>query len=387
MTAWPQYETDERQAAERVLASGRVNYWNGDEGRQFEREFAAFHGAEYGVAVANGTVALELALAALGIGSGDEVVVTPRTFLASASSIVMRGAHPVFADVDEHSGNITPETVRRVITPRTRAVLVVHLAGWPCDMPGFRQLADERGLFLVEDCAQAHGATVTGRPVGSWSDAAAFSFCTDKIMSTAGEGGMLLTQDEAVWRRAWSFKDHGKDWDAVYHTQHPPGFRWLHHSFGTNWRMPEVQSAIGRVQLAKLPDWLARRRENAGVLLERLGGLPGLRVPRPPESVGHAWYKFYAYVRPEALQPGWDRDAVVEAVQAHGVPCLHGGCSEIYLEKAFERTGYRPTARLPVARRLGETSLMFPVDHTLGPEDMQAVGDAVAAVVRQAVDG
>jgi len=384
LTAWPQYETDERQAAERVLASGRVNYWNGDEGRQFEREFAAFHGAEYGVAVANGTVALEVALAALGVGPGDEVVVTPRTFLASASSIVMRGASPVFADVDEDSGNITPESVRRVITPRTRAVLVVHLAGWPCDMPGFRRLADEHSLFLVEDCAQAHGAVVAGHPVGSWGDAAAFSFCTDKIMSTAGEGGMLLTQDKDVWHRAWSFKDHGKDWDAVYNTEHPPGFRWLHHSFGTNWRMPEVQSAIGRVQLVKLPAWLDRRRENAGVLLERLGDLPGLRVPRPPKSVGHAWYKFYAYVRPEALQPGWDRDAVVEAVQAQGVPCLHGGCSEIYLEKAFEGTGYRPAERLPVARRLGETSLMFPVDHTMDANDMLAIASALESVMNKA---
>ena len=383
MTAWPRFETDERQAVERVLASGRVNYWNGNEGRRFEKEFAAFHGTRHGVAVANGTLALELALAALDVGAGDEVVVTPRTFLASASAIVMRGARPVFADVDHDSGNITPQTVRRVITPHTRAILVVHLAGWPCDMPSFRRLADEQSLLLVEDCAQAHGATVAGRPVGSWGDAAAFSFCTDKIMSTAGEGGMLLTQDEAIWRRAWSFKDHGKDWDVVYNTWHSPGFRWLHRSFGTNWRMPEVQAAVGRVQLGKLPRWLARRRENAALLLELLSGLPGLRVPRPPRA-GHAWYKFYAYVIPEALKPGWDRNAVVQAVQSHGVPCLHGGCSEVYLEKAFDNTGYRPAKRLPVAQQLGETSLMFPVDHTLGANEMRAIARTVGAVMRRA---
>ena len=251
-------------------------------------------------------------------------------------------------------------------------------SSWP------RYKADERGPPLIEDCAQAHGATVDGRPVGGWGDAAAFSFCTDKIMSTAGEGGMmLLVRDEAVWRRAWSYKDHGKDWDAVHRTDHPPGFRWLHHGFGTNWRMPEVQSAIGRVQLRKLPEWLARRRENAEVLLERLGALPGLRVPRPPEGVGHAWYKFYAFVRPETLRPGWDRDAIVEAVQARGVPCWHGGCSEVYLEKAFDGTGFRPPERLPVARRLGETSLMFPVDHTLGRKEMEAIATAVEAVFAQ----
>ncbi|MCG5516398.1 DegT/DnrJ/EryC1/StrS family aminotransferase [Ectothiorhodospira sp. 9100] len=373
MSAWPRFEQDERDAVQQVLQSGRVNYWNGEEGRAFEREFAAFHGAPYGVALANGTLALELALHALGVGPGDEVVVSPRSFMASASSIVMRGARPVFADVDRASGNITPESVQAVLSPRTRAILAVHLAGWPCDMDGLRALADAHGLWLIEDCAQAHGATWRGRPVGSLGDAAAFSFCTDKIMSTGGEGGMLLLQDEKAWRRAWSYKDHGKDWDAVYHTDHPPGFRWLHHSFGTNWRLTEMQSAIGRVQLKKLPDWLARRRANVAILQEGLRDIPWLRVPVPPPEVGHACYKFYAFVRPEALPSGWDRDRVVSECQAQGVSCLQGGCSEMYREKAFDGYDARPPERLPVARELGETSLMFLVDHTLGDRDMAAV--------------
>ncbi|MFO7807792.1 DegT/DnrJ/EryC1/StrS family aminotransferase [Thioalkalivibrio sp.] len=383
-SSWPQFEDDELAVVREVLRSGRVNYWNGSEGREFEREFAAFHGAPYGVAVANGTLALELALMALGVGEGDEVVVTPRTFLASASAIVMRGARPVFAEVDRESGNITPETVRAVLTRRTRAVIAVHLAGWPCDMHGLRALADEQGLFLVEDCAQAHGATLDGQPVGSFGDAAAFSFCTDKIMSTGGEGGMLLVRHEAVWRRAWSYKDHGKDWDAVYHGEHAPGFRWLHESFGTNWRLTEMQSAIGRAQLRKLPQWLAQRRANAGVLLKRLSGLPGLRLPAPAEGVGHACYKFYAFVEPEHLGDGWDRDAVVAAIQGRGVPCLQGSCSEVYLEKAFDGTDYRPAQRLPIARELGETSVMFLVDHTLSKADMHAVADAVVDVMGRA---
>ena len=383
-SVWPRFDDDELEAVQAVLRSGRVNYWNGSEGRDFEREFAAFHGAPYGVAVANGTLALELALMALGVGEGDEVVVTPRTFLASASAIVMRGARPVFAEVDRESGNITPDTVRAVLTPRTRAVIAVHLAGWPCDMQGLRALADERGLFLVEDCAQAHGATLDGQSVGSFGDAAAFSFCTDKIMSTGGEGGMLLVRDEAAWRRAWSYKDHGKAWDAVYHREHAAGFRWLHESFGTNWRLTEMQSAIGRAQLRKLPQWLAQRSANARVLLERLSGIPGLRVPVPPAGVGHAWYKFYAYVEPESLADGWDRDAVVAAVQAGGAPCLQGGCSEVYLEKAFDGTDYRPAQRLPIARELGETSVMFLVDHTLSEADMHTVADAVVDVMGRA---
>ena len=383
-SSWPQFEDDELAVVRDVLRSGHVNYWNGDVGRAFERDFAAFCGASFGVALANGTLALELALHALGVGEGDEVVVTPRTFLASASAIVMRGARPVFADVDRESGNITPETVRAVLTPLTRAVIAVHLAGWPCDMRGLRALADEHGLFLIEDCAQAHGAALDGQPVGSFGDAAAFSFCTDKIMSTGGEGGMLLLRDEAVWRRAWSYKDHGKDWDAVYHCEHAPGFRWLHESFGTNWRLTEMQSAIGRAQLCKLPDWLAQRRANAGVLLERLSGLPGLRVPAPADGVGHACYKFYAFVKPCHLGDGWDRDAVVAAIQASGVPCLQGGCSEVYLEKAFDGTDYRPPQRLPIARELGETSVMFLVDHTLSEADMHTVADAVERVMRTA---
>nr|WP_051076746.1 DegT/DnrJ/EryC1/StrS aminotransferase family protein [Thioalkalivibrio sp. ALgr3] len=386
VSSWPQFEDDEVAAVREVMSSGRVNYWNGDEGRAFEREFAAWHGVPHAVAVANGTLALELALHSLGIGPGDEVVVSPRTFVASASAIVMRGARPVFADVDRDSGNLTAETARAILSERTRAILPVHLAGWPCDMHALRALADEFGLFLVEDCAQAHGATVQGEPVGSFGDAAAFSFCTDKIISTGGEGGMLLLQDEDTWRRAWNFKDHGKDWSAVYEREHPPGFRWVHESFGTNWRLTEMQSTIGRAQLAKLPGWLEQRRNNAGVLLERLSGLPGLRVPHPPEGMGHAWYKFYAFVRPEMLRDGWDRDRIVEAVQTHRVPCLHGGCSEIYLEKAFDGTGFRPPERLPVARELGETSLMFPVDHTLSATDMHAVADAVERVMREAAE-
>lgn len=384
MNSWPHYDPDEIEAVREVLASGRVNYWNGEEVRAFEREFAAYCGAPYGVAVANGTLALELALYALGIGEGDEVVVTPRTFLASASSIVLRGATPVFADVDPDSQNITPDTVRAVLTERTKAVMPVHLAGWPCDMEGFRALADEHGLKIIEDCAQAHGATYGGTPVGAWGDAAAFSFCTDKIMSTGGEGGMLLLRDGAAWRRAWSFKDHGKDWDAVYNRAHPPGFRWLHESFGTNWRLTEMQAAIGRIQLTKLDGWLSRRREHTARLNDAGRDFPALRLTEPPAHVGHAYYKWYAFVRPEGLRPGWDRDAVVAALQERGVPAMQGICPEVYREKAFAGTGFRPAERLPVARELGETSIMLPVHPTLTEEEVAGFCEGIRAVMGEA---
>ena len=384
LAPWPHFEEDEIEAAVRVLRSGKVNYWTGEEGRLFEKEFAAFAGCEYAVAVANGSVALELALYALGIGEGDEVVVTSRTFVASASSVVLRGAKPVFADVDPNSQNITAETVRAVLTPRTRAIIAVHLAGWPCEMDEIMALARERGLWVIEDCAQAHGATYKGRPVGCLGHVAAWSFCQDKIITTGGEGGMLTTSDRSVWEKAWSYKDHGKSHEAVYHRQHPPGFRWLHESFGTNWRMTEMQSAIGRVALRKVPRWVAARRRHAEILTERFLQTPGLRVTIPPDHIGHAYYRYYVFVRPEALKPDWSRDRIMVELNQQGIPCNVGSCSEVYLEKSFERAGFQPPRRLPIAKQLGETSLAFLVHPTLSEEEMQDIADTVAKVMHKA---
>jgi hypothetical protein len=381
---WPSFEEDEIRAATETLRSGRINYWNGDECRKFEAEFAERAGARYGVALMNGSVALELALHALGIGAGDEVVVPARTFIASASCAAVRGARPVFCDVDRVSQNLTAETVRAVLSPRTRAIIAVHLAGWPCDMEPILALARERGLRVIEDCAQAHGATHRGRPVGSFGDAAAFSFCTDKILTTGGEGGMLLTSDRAVWERAWSYKDHGKSWQAVHREGQPPGFRWLHESLGTNWRLTEFQAAIGRVQLSKLARWVEVRRRHAARLSARLGGLPAVRVTAPGSEAGHAYYKYYAFLRPERLRDGWDRDRVLAAIAAEGVPCFTGACPEVYLEKAFEGSGSRPAERLPVARELGATSIMFPVHPTLSDDDVETIARAAEKVLRAA---
>ena len=381
---WPYFAPDEIAAAVRVLESGKVNYWTGEEGRHFEKEFAAFAGCKHAVALANGTVALELALLALGVGAGDEVITTARTFIASASCAVTVGARPVIAEVDRDSQNLTAKTIRAVLTQRTKAIIAVHLAGWPCEMDDILDLARTHGIKVIEDCAQAPGATYKGQPVGSLGDAAAFSFCQDKIMTTAGEGGMLTTNSDAVWERGWAYKDHGKSYDAVYRREHPPGYRWLHESFGSNWRMTEVQSAVGRVALRKVPDWVRTRRSYAQVLHEHFSRIPGLRVTIPPAHIGHSYYKYYAFVRPEALQPGWDRDRIVAAIEQLGVPCFTGSCSEIYLEKAFPRD-WRPANRYPVARELGETSLMFLVHPTLTKEHIQLTCTAVRQVMTEAV--
>jgi dTDP-4-amino-4,6-dideoxygalactose transaminase len=380
---WPQFENDEIEALVRVLQSGKVNYWTGNEGREFEKEYAEHVGTRHAVAVANGSLALELALRVLEVGPGDEIITSPRTFIASASSAVAIGARPVFADVDRTSQNITAESIRAVLTPATKAIVVVHLAGWPCEMDEIMALAQEHDLKVIEDCAQAHGSSYKGRPVGSIGDIGAFSFCQDKIITTAGEGGMITLDSNEIYEKAWAYKDHGKSYDAVYRRTHESGFRWLHESFGTNWRLTEIQSAIGRLQLLKLSRWVETRRAYAAKLTECFSELPGLRVTIPPAHVGHSYYKYYTFVRPETLQSGWSRDRIVAEIAALGVPCYSGSCSEIYLEKAFP-IEWRPKNRLLVARELGETSLMFLVHPTLTDEDIVRNCDVVNKVMLKA---
>ncbi|MGN6534675.1 MAG: DegT/DnrJ/EryC1/StrS family aminotransferase [Mesorhizobium sp.] len=392
---WPSFSEEEVEAVAGIMRSNRVNYWTGDECRKFEREFAEWAGSRHAIALGNGTLALDLALQGLGIGSGDEVVVTPRTFLASVSCVVNAGAVPVFADVDHDSGNITADTIAAVLTPRTKAVIPVHLAGWPCDMDPIMDLAAAHGLKVIEDCAQAHGARYKGRSVGSIGHVGAWSFCQDKIITTGGEGGMVTTDDPELWSRMWSFKDHGKSWEAVYERAHPPGFRWLHESFGTNWRMLEMQAAIGRIQLRRMSEWTQARTRNAMAIqeaLEEFAGRDGpVRVPSLHQDAAgrnddshHAFYKFYAFVRPENLAAGWTRDRIVSEVNSAGVPCYQGSCSEVYLEKAFDGTGWRPAEPLPIARELGETSLMFLVHPTLRSEEIAKTAAVVSDVLRKA---
>lgn len=378
---WPSFTSEEAEAVQRVLLSNKVNYWTGSECREFECEFADWCGTRYAVALSNGTLALDVALNALGIGPGDEVVVTPRTFIASVSCVVNAGATPVFADVEPDSGNLSARTIEQVLTPRTRAVICVHLAGWPCDMDPIMALAEQYGLKVIEDCAQAHGAQYKGRNVGSIGHIGAWSFCQDKIMTTGGEGGMVTTDDELLWRAMWAYKDHGKSYAAVYERQHPPGFRWLHESFGTNWRMLEMQAVIGRIQLQRMASWHQQRVRNANAIWNVCRQINALYVPAFPEDCRHACYKLYVHIKPEMLADGWSRDRIVEGVNHQGVPCFQGSCSEVYLEKAFEDSSWRPNPRLPVAKRLGETSLMFLVHPTLTAVEIQKTCKSIRYVM------
>ncbi|OBA10414.1 aminotransferase [Acinetobacter calcoaceticus] len=379
---WPSFTTEEADAVKNVLLSNKVNYWTGQECRIFEKEFAEFSFTKYAVALANGTVALDVALKALDIGAGDDVIVTSRTFLASASSIVTAGANPVFADVELDSQNISRRTIEAVLTPNTKAIICVHLAGWMCDMDPIMQLAAERGIYVIEDCAQAHGAKYKGKAAGSIGHIAAWSFCQDKIMTTGGEGGMVTTNDETLWKKMWSYKDHGKSYDSIYNKQHPPGFRWLHDSFGTNWRMMEMQAVIGRIQLTRMAEWTKKRTENAEKILKAFDGSPFFSVHTPSVDYVHAYYKCYVQVNLEALPDGWSRDRIMQEINSQEVPCFSGSCSEVYLEHAFDGTPWRPEKRLENAQKLGETSLMFLVHPTLSQESIEKTILAINAVNR-----
>lgn len=381
---WPSFSEEEADAVRDVILSNRVNYWTGQECREFEKEFASWSDSKYSIALTNGTVALDLALIALGVGEGDEVIVTPRTFLASASSIVSVGATPVFADVDLDSQNITAETISQVISPKTKAVICVHLAGWPCDMDPIMELSQKFNFFVIEDCAQAHGAKYKGRSVGAIGHIGAWSFCQDKIMTTGGEGGMVTTDDKELWSKMWSYKDHGKSFDAVYKKEHPPGFRWLHESFGTNWRMLEVQGVIGRIQLRLMHQWTKARQENGKKITQVAKKYSCIRAPEYPDTIMHAEYKHYLFIVEENLKANWDRDKIVAEITKSGVPCFQGSCSEVYLEKAFEDTNFRPKERLVNAKELGETSIMFLVHPTLKPEEIQKTCNILDDVLSRA---
>lgn len=380
-SSWPNFSKEEINAVKNVLLNNKVNYWTGQECRNFEKEFAIWSETKFAITLANGTLALDSAFRALDIGDGDEIIVTSRSYIASISSIVNSGAKPVFIDVDLSSQNILTEKIRSAINTKTKGIVCVHLSGWPCEMDEIMSIAKDFNLYVIEDCAQAHGAKYKGRPVGSIGHIGCWSFCQDKIMTTGGEGGMVTTNDESLWKKMWAYKDHGKSYEAVYEHKHPEGFRWLHETFGSNFRMTEMQGAIGRIQLKKIDIWNKSRLSNARTIWNTARECKGLRVPDIPTYIKHAAYKCYVFVESGV----GDRDKIIKEIKNKGVPCFSGSCSEVYLEKAFERTDLRPKKRLANAKKLGETSLMFLVHPTLKNEEIQKTCQVLKEVVNKII--
>lgn len=380
---WPSYTEEEARIVAEVLRSNQVNYWTGGHGKAFEDEYAAWCGTQYAVALSNGTIALELALKAMGIGPGDEVITTPRTFIASASAIVAVGAKPVFADVELETQNISAKTISRVITPATKAVIVVHLAGLPAEMDEIMSLAADFNFYVIEDCAQAHGASYKGRSVGSIGHVGCWSFCQDKIITTAGEGGMITTNDPELYDFIWSYKDHGKNRQKILDGNGPRGkFRWLHDSFGSNYRMTEIQAAVGRYQLKKIEEWCDTRRKFMSMydtIIEQFSFLRSIKIP---EYSKHAGYKYYFFLQ-ESVDIHF-RDEILDRLTERNIPAFQGSCSEIYLEDAFGEE-LRPHSRLTNAKLLGDTSVMLLVHPSLQQREVAKICHSLKEVLEELV--
>jgi dTDP-4-amino-4,6-dideoxygalactose transaminase len=382
---WPSYTKEESDRVSEILLSNKVNYWTGTETRQFEVEFAEWTGVSHAIAVANGTVALEMALRALGIGEGDEVLVSPRTYIASASCIEIVGAKPIFVDIGLDSQCIDPEGIERAITKKTKGIICVHLGGHPCDMSKIMLIASKYQIKVIEDCAQAHGASYKDKKVGSIGDIGCWSFCQDKIMTTGGEGGMITTNNTGLWSTMWSYKDHGKSWDLANKKSLEPGFKWIHTSFGTNLRLTELQSAIGRIQLGRMDDWNHKRTLNATKISKAASDLDIFRIPKVAKDIKHAWYKYYLFINTNKLKKGWNRQRVISRLNDLGVPCFEGSCPEVYLEEAFKSSVNKQEGRLKNAKLLGETSIMLLVHPTLTNSDIDKTCKSLVEVNKEAL--
>jgi dTDP-4-amino-4,6-dideoxygalactose transaminase len=355
---WPKMSEKMINSVSEILKSGKLNQWNNSAVKEFENKFANYFGSNYAIAVFNGTVALELCVRTLGLKEGDEVIVTPRTFLASASCCAWYGIKPVFVDVDINSQNITLETIKSGITNKTKAVILVHLAGWPCDLEEICNYCREKGIYIIEDCAQAHGAKYKGKSVGTWGDINAWSFCQDKIITTGGEGGMVTTNCPHLYKLAWSLKDHGKGYDTVFNKEHPPGFRWLHENIGTNWRMLPMQAVIGNHALDVLEEWINHRRSVANIYNDNLKDFDGVRLTLPNDQIYHSYYKYYFFIEPSKFKIS--RDKIIDLINKENVFCQVGSCSEVYKENALKQ--FAPKNNLPVTKKLFETAILLKCD-------------------------
>ncbi len=324
---WPVFDEREVAAATEVITSGK--WWYGEKVRQFEAAFAAFQDARFGVTCTSGTTALEVALLACGVGAGDEVIVPPYTFVATASAVLRVNAIPVFADVDLDTGNLDPAEAARHVTDRTRAIIPVHFAGLPVDMDAFTVLAGERGLRLIEDACHSWGSRWKGKGTGAIGDCGAFSFQASKNI-TAGEGGILLTDDERLAEKARSHTNCGRG----------AGRGWYEHFLlGSNLRMTELQAAILLVQLSRLEEQTLRREENAACLGEALRDIPGIALPPRDPRVSRRSYHLYVFRFVEDAWQGATREQFLKALAAEGIPATAGYPAPLYANPLFQRTG------------------------------------------------
>jgi dTDP-4-amino-4,6-dideoxygalactose transaminase len=357
---WPEYSEKEIEGVSEILKTGRVNQWTGDYVREFEKKFSKYFDVNYSIAINNGTSALELCLKVLNLNDNDEVIVTPRSFVASVSCILINRLKPVFADVDLNSQNITLQNIKNVITDKTRAVICVHLNGFPCEIEEIYSYCKENNIYVIEDCAQSHGAKYNGKYLGSFGDINAWSFCQDKIMSTGGEGGMITTNNKDLFEKAWSFKDHGKDINLYYNRPITNQFSFVHNSVGSNYRMTEIQAYIGLIQLDYLETWIQHRRELSSIYNNKFKNLNNIRLQYENENTLCSYYKYYFFVKDISI-----RQYIIDEISRNNIKVYYGSCGELYKEKCINQNIICHNSKI-----LHETSIVLLVDPSYSKIDI-----------------
>ena len=369
------YTKEQIQSVSNILRKNKTNYWTGNECKLFEEEFSKYIGNKYSIAVSNGSVALELSLKALNLKKGDKVIVSPRSFIISASCVLNMGLKPIFADVDIN-GNLDIDGISKSYNKNVKAIIVVHLNGLSCDLDPILKFTKKNKIYLIEDCSQAHGAVYKGKFVGSFGDVATWSFCQDKIISTGGEGGMISTNDKKIWEQIWSYKDHGKNYQSVFFKKHKEGFRWLHDGLGSNYRMTEMQATLGRHQLKQLDNQIKKRNKIANLYIENLkefmhkkhvlkkldfkcSTCPSKKIENEKCNLcRHAFYRLNLFINPKIV----NQIKLITELDKNNVTARVGSCPEIYREQIFKKLKIYPKKRLINAKLLGEISLQFGIN-------------------------
>lgn len=379
---WPNYSENEIKKVIRVIKSGKVNYVNGKLGKKFENLFSKWVKRKYSVALANGTVALELAIKSLKLPPKSEILVTARSFFSSASVIVRAGFVPKFLDVDLYTQNILIKDIKKKISKKTKAIICVHLAGNPCDMKNIINISKKYRLKIIEDCAQAHGARIDEKIVGSFGDVSAWSFCNDKIISTLGEGGMVSTNNKKIYNYINSYKDHGLSLKKKKNLNQK--FIYNKDFFGSNYRLTEVQSAIGIAQLLKINDTLKKRNYIAKKyikIFEKFNNF--FYFYKPPSNIKNSWYRFYVFIKKDLKNFQSIRDKIIYNLNKNGILCYYGACPEIYLENAFKNSNYRSKKRLYNCSILGKTSIALDINHTLSKKTININSKKIYKVLKK----
>ena len=360
---WPNFSKDLISNVGRIIGSGKINYTEGPYGIKFEKEFSKFIGNKYSIAICNGTAALEVAIKSLRLPKNSEIIVPARSFFSSASCIVNTGYNPVFADVNLLTQNITINEIKRKITKKTKAIICVHLAGLPCDMPSIKKLANKKKIKIIEDCSQAHGASINNKQVGSFGDISTWSFCNDKIMSTLGEGGMISTNKKNLYEFCKRYINHGTNYKNNKKTEK---FIYNKDYFGTNLRITEIQSFAGLEQLKNLKKIQNKRENISKIYFDLISNYQDFfNYYYPSKKIKSAWYRLYFFLKSDVKNYQKIRFKIIKDLRKNNLKCFTGSCPEIYLEKAFKKLNNFKPVRLKNCKILGETSIALDINHTL----------------------